>query len=289
MKFFIRYVLRIETKHISSPLICGSAFHEGKALWYNTHSSKKAVAKVISEIEDNEEFYEYPEQFEKDIMRFSLLLEIWIEKFGKKDLKNYEILGVEEEIIVPIPQAPGFVMSMRPDFVYRDPSDGRIYIHDTKTSSSSKNLTNLSLELGDQATTYLWAVREKYNERPFALIGDIAYWNRSAKREDNIDCYRTDLIIRSDEQIKELQQSCAALFSEISQKVEAWKTNDYHKSELFDRCTYYCHSYARSCEYADICRTDVESRKRVPHGFTRARRSKARNVTSFTKDNITIT
>jgi hypothetical protein len=287
MKFFIRYLLRLETIKIAPPLITGSAFHEGKAVFYRTHSEKKAIRKVEIEIEKHEHDYEYAEQFDKDLIRFPLLLEVWIDQFGWKDLKDFELIGIEKELKVSVPGTNGFQMTMRPDLVYRDKQDNRLYVHDTKTSSFSKKITEMSLYYGDQATSYLWAVKENYHERPEALIGDIAYWNKSARGEDNISCYRGELIIRSDNQIREFQESIASLFNEISQKVAAWKSGKYSKGQLFHRNTYYCNSFAKPCEYADICRTNIEERKKAPPGFVRVPRNKNVNLGTYTLDQIT--
>lgn len=289
MKFFIRYLLRIEPKRLAPPLITGTAFHEGKAIWYTTKSEKKAISKVVREIENRRDDYEYEERFDKDVIRFPLLLEVWIEKFGRSDIKNFTILGVEDEIVVPVPGTNNFKMTMRLDLVYREKLNEKLFIHDTKTSSFSKVITDNTLYYGDQATAYLWAVEEKYKEKPYALIGDVAYWNKNAKSEDNIDCYRTEWITRSDTQIGEYQESVASLFNEIAQKVTAWKTGNFSKTQLFQRNTFYCNSYAKPCEYADICRTNVEEKKRVPFGFTRAHKMKSASLTNFTFDEIPYT
>jgi hypothetical protein len=288
MKFFIRYVLRIEPKKLSPPLITGTAFHEGKAIWYNTRSEKKAVRKVEQEIESRRDDYESEERFDKDLVRFPILLEVWIEKYGYQDLKNFDLLGVEKEIIVPVPGTNNFHTTMRLDLVYREKLNGKLFIHDTKTSSFSKIVTELGLYYGDQATAYLWAAEEEFGEKPNALIGDIAYWNKSAKTEDNIDCYRTEWITRTDQQIKEYQESVAFLFNAISQKVAAWKTGNFSKAQLFPRNTFYCNSYAKPCEYADICRTNVEEKSRVPYGFSRAPKSKLVTPAYFVNDEIPI-
>lgn len=287
MKFFIRYLLRLETKKISPPLITGTAFHEGKATFYRTHSLKKAVKKVETIIKDHEEHYYEKEYFEKDYLRFPLLLEIWIEQYGYKHLEDYEITGIEKELFVKVPNTENFIASARIDLIYKEKLTNNLYIHDTKTSSFSKKITNLGLYYGDQATMYIWAVAENYNQKPTALIGDIAYWNKNAKDEQNISCYQTDLIIRSDKQIEEFKQSLAAIFNEISQKVTAWKTGNYTKAMLFPRNTYYCNSFSKACEYADICRTNIEEKTRAPIGFIRVPKSKTKTLDTYTIDQIT--
>jgi len=287
MKFFIRHVLRIDTIYIAAPLVTGSAFHEGKAIWYNTRSETKAKRKVEIEIEKHEDDYEYADQYERDLIRFPILLEKWIDEYGRRDLEDFEILGVEKELKVEVPGTNGFEMTMRPDLVYRDKQDKRLYVHDTKTSSFSKKITEMSVYYGDQATAYLWAVKENYDERPEALIADIAYWNKNARGEDNISCYRGELVIRSDSQIREFQEEVASIFNEISQKVAAWRSGKFSKTELFHRNTYYCNSYAKPCEYADICRTNIEEKKRVPPGFIRVPNSKKETIASFVNDSIT--
>ena len=283
-KFFIKYLARIEPTHTAAPLISGAAFHEAKAVFYSTHSLKKAVAKCEREIKSRKaEFYD-SDRYEFDMLRYPLLLEKWIIKYGFDDLDNMNIHMLEEEISMPVPSTENFRMTMRADLVFSYKGDKDIYVMDTKTSSHSIGLTQDTLYYGDQATTYIYGVSEKMKRPVRGLIADIAYWHKNSTSPDKIQCVRGDLIVRTPKQLKEFMLNVSAVFNEISQKVNAFASGKYSEHLLFPRCTYYCMSYNKRCEYSDICRTQLSLKGRTPNGFRRTAKSKKASFSAYTND-----
>lgn len=284
MKWFIRYLLRIETIYTATPLINGSAFHEGKAAFYTTGNASKALRKAESEIKSRRSEFKDEEEYYKTLERCPVLLEHWINKFGYLDLKRFDLIDVEKELTVPIPGTP-FVFTVRPDAIVKEKNGDDWYGMETKTSSFSIKTTEIGVHYGDQATAYLWAARYHYKRPLYAVIPDIAYWNKASKGPHNINCVRGDLIQRTDERIRQFVAGLTTLQTIIAQKVEAYKegTDPY---SLFHRNTFYCDAFFKPCEYIEICDNHLPSVKRLPPGFKRNRSFIKPSPSDYTEDNI---
>lgn len=266
IKWAIKFLLRIKPTHTAMPLINGSAFHEGKGTFYQTGSAKKAILRCKQEITSRKSEFQYLEDYEQTLERCPILLEAWIAKFGYGDLKRFNFIAVEEELQVPVP-GTDFILTVRPDAVVED-STG-CYILETKTSSFSIKTTELGVYNGDQATAYIWAVKQAYGKHA-EVIPDIAYWNKIAKDASNISCVRGDIVSRNERDMAQYIGGLAQLQTEISQKVNAFK-NGYDFYTLFQRNTYYCNAFFKPCEFADVCRNDLTTTKRLPPGLKRSR------------------
>ncbi len=270
--FFIHYLLRIVPKTQGPPLLFGAAFHEAKATYYNTKSKSKALSKVKRELKDSKHLYESPEVYEKHLFKGPILLEAWIDAYGKNDLNNFEFVCVEKEFHVPITER--FYMTVRPDAVVTDGK--RAYILETKTSMFSVQVTKNAVWMGDQATSYIYAVKRRFPDLPLrGVIPDVAYWNKNSEKLENMKFDREGLVTRTKQDLREFEIQQAGLISEISQKVGAWRSG-YDPIMLFPRNTSWCTSFSSLCEYAYICRNKhLTSKGRAPTGFIRDRLTKS--------------
>lgn len=291
-KFYLKYVVGLDTKWTAPALIYGAAFHEAKAEFYRTGSLEDGLKAGTEYIEANVSGYESHEQFEKDLYRLPIVYRKWVVKFGMSDLLKYDVVSVEREMRVTLPN--GFVYTGRPDTILRDKVSKKLFIMETKTSGFSKDLTLDTVFYGDQVTSYLALVQmgkcsdggeigisadEAANA---AVICDVAYWNKNAKYEDNIDCLRGEPITRSKEEIEDFLAGIEQLFSEVSQKVEAAKKGN--PFPLFQRNTYYCLSYGKPCEFVDICRLRVMPSDKAPLGFVK--KDEARELSGTLTDQL---
>lgn len=276
-KFEFKYLHRLSPMYQGPALIFGSAFHEAKAVFYNTKSKSKAMFTATNEIIKARTYFEREEDYEKCLYRAPVLIASWIEKFGYSDLDTYNILGVELPIELPIPKT-NFKMTMRLDALVQDKDDGYVYVLESKTSGTSINLTEMGVYYGDQATAYLWGAKEAGEKLGYkakdvlGVLPDISYWHKNAKSEDNISHVRPDIVYRNDEQLLEYQESVAGILTDITQRVNAYEKKLHSPRMLFPRSTYYCNAFFKPCEYADICRHKVARSGRAPHGFKRDRK-----------------
>ena len=282
-KFYLRYVKGWRPKYTAIPLIQGSAFHEGKAAWYLKKSEKKAIEVGMGIVEESRKEFEDPEGYREVAFRIPHLLHYWIEQYGKSDLVQYKVLGVEKALTVPIGKTP-YVMTMRADAILETKANKLKFIMETKTSGFSHRVTSEAVFYGDQATAYLYGVKKMLYPDVYGVIPDIAYWNSRSRDLSNMKFLRTDVVTRSEYALEQFELGMGQLFSEVNQKLEALKQG--HRAEvLFPRNTYYCLSYSKVCEYAGVCNQDLKG-CRVPP-YLKADRAK-RALGDLLNDSIAI-
>lgn len=270
LKWFMKYVLRIEPNYTATPLLNGAAFHEGKATFYKTGSKAKAIRKVETELKGRKQEFYNDEQYLQTSERCPILLENWIEKFGWGDLKRYDFIAIEEELEVKIP-GTDYVFTIRPDAVVQEKTGDRDVLGmETKTSSFSIKTTDIAVYYGDQATAYLWAAQQHYKRKIFGIVPDIAYWNKQTSNQANITCTRGDIVRRDERRIYQFYSGLAQLINIMSQKVAAYESGA-DPYMLFQRNTHYCNAFFKPCEYAEICDNDLTKVKRLPPGYRRDR------------------
>jgi hypothetical protein len=285
IKWMTRFLLRIDVTYTQTELINGSAFHEGKAEFYLTGSEAKAISKAKREIKSRELEFKDSGEFNKVYERCPILLKHWIDKFGKQDLDRFEFIAVEEEISLKVP-GTNFIFTMRPDAVVRERSgDKDNYIMETKTSGFSIKTTEIGVYYGDQSTAYKWGVEAKYKIPIYGIIPDIAYWNKESKLESNIECRRGNIVLRDNTRVAQFIAGVKQLQSEISQKIEAYKSG-IDPYMLFQRNTHYCNAFFKPCEYAPICDSNLLRVKRLPPGFKRSSSRIKPKISDFVEDSF---
>ncbi len=264
-KWYFRYLKGWQNKIVAQPLVLGGAFHEGKAEYYRGQGEGKAIQVAMDVVEKSKKELEIQDL---DEIRFKIphLLHYWIEVFGKQDRKAFKFLAIERQWEVPIEGTP-FTMTIRPDTVVKDKSSDLVMIMETKTSGFSSRITEEGVQYGDQATAYLFGVNKMTKWKPYAVLPDIAYWNSKTRNLDNMKMTRGDLVFRDEERQRNFEKGIGQLFLEMSQKAKAYEEG-FDPWVLFPRNSYYCMSFSRACEFADVCGFDCENRiKKPPVGF----------------------
>jgi len=257
-KFLLRYITGIEPAKTPKALSFGGAMHEAKAVFYRTGSQEAAKKVFIDNLALARAEYEDEEQYIADENRGPLLLDRWVDEFGRADLVDHEILAIEEPMEVALPN--GFKVTFRCDAVLKPRGHKESYIYETKTTGFSVEVTETGVAMGDQATMYLWGCRKLHPEWNVAgLVPDVMY-----QRQSKVVCHRGDVIFRTAREIDQFERMMVGLLTEISQKVQALEKG-YDPLQLFDRNTSWCTSYYRPCEYAGVCRQwDLTG---IPEGF----------------------
>jgi len=255
-KFYIKYVLGITPFYTKPPLIFGSSFHEAKATWYLEQNEKAAINKFEDEMDSRETEYENQTKYLTDRERGRLLISTWIDHFGKNDLKYYNVIAVEEQLTVILPN--GYILTVRPDAILQQKSTGLYYGMETKTSGWSEIKAALAVKAGNQASAYLYASKKHYPFPLECIIPDVSY-----QRQSVIKHKRPEMVYRNTRQLQDYEFGLLATLTEISQKIRS--LNKYPVSMLFMRNTEWCTSYNSPCEYLDICRTELT--QDPPYGF----------------------
>ncbi len=276
-KFYLRMgPPRLEPIFTPSPLLIGSAFHGGKALFYRTGKEKLALTLIRDELKDRKAEFEDRDEYLTALDRTPAMLASWIAEYGKDDLKNLNIIDVEKSIKVPFPGRPDWHMTMRLDMVAEDRFDN-LLVYETKSTQWSMIATALYVSLGDQATTYIGGAEHYYKRRVTAVVPDITFFAKNAKQDSSIKNYRGEFVYREPEHVKFFYRSMAQAASEITQKMKAVYSG--HDPAIFPRNSFYCVAYGRPCEFAEICRMNLTAKSKVPPGFRkRAGRFKAPEI-----------
>ena len=264
-KAYIRFgPPRLEPKFVATPLLAGGAFHAGKALFYRTESEKKALALVRSELQFRKAEFESQDEYLSALDRTPSMLASWISEWGKSDLKNLNIIDVERAIKVPFPGRPSWHFTMRLDMIAED-KYGNTLIFETKTSSWSIKSTLINIQYGDQVTGYWWGAEKQYKRKITAVVPDITFLSSNTKDSTKITNYRGDFVYREPEDIQFFAKSMSQKATEITQKMKAVYSG--HDPAIFSRNGYYCNAYNRPCEFAEICRLNLDAKTKAPNGF----------------------
>ncbi len=284
-KFYFRFgPPRLEPMFIASPLLLGGAFHAGKAEFYRTQKERQALRLTRDEIISRKGEFESREEYLSVLDRAPAMLASWIAEYGMSDLQNLSIVAVETDVKIPFPGKPSWHFTGRIDMICED-RFGSFLIFETKTSSWSIKSTLINVELGDQATAYIWGAQTKYKRRVTAVVPDITFFSRDAKTTSSIKNYRGEFVYRSPEAIQFFARSTVQQASEISQKMKAVYSGA--DPALFPRNPYYCNAYNRPCEFAEICHQSITGKSKVPRGFRkRPGKFKTPEIFEPTEDNI---
>jgi hypothetical protein len=154
---------------------------------------------------------------------------------------------------------------MRLDMIAEDKYDN-VLIFETKTSSWSVKSTMINIQYGDQVTGYWWGAERKYKRKITAVVPDITFLSSNAKEAaTGVKNYRGEFVYREDCDIEYFSRSMSQKATEITQKMQAVYSG--HDPAIFSRNGYYCNAYNRPCEFAEICRMNLNSKTKVPTGF----------------------
>lgn len=283
-KFYLRYIKGWRPKYVPMPLVQGSAFHEGKAVWYRKKSEKQAIQAGLDVLDQSRGELESPAVYEEIAFRIPHFLHYWIDRFGKSDLLEFKVMDVEHQLTVPIGKTP-YVMTFRPDTILKNKLNGYIYVMETKTSGFSHRVTSDAVLYGDQATAYIYGVRKMRFPDVYGVIPDIAYWNSRSRDISNMQFLRPEIITRSEYALEQFEKGMSQVFTEINQKIDALKKG-YEPEILFPRNSYYCLSYSKPCEFAMACQLNV-AKMHTPAGLRSDRTKKS--LGQYVDDIIAVT
>lgn len=263
-KFYLKFIAGIEDKYMARPLIYGAAFHEAKARWYLTGDKDKAINTGVDYIAGLENKFANEADYTESMMRIVPLIKNWINVYGIDDLRNYKVFAVETELMLSI---DGYEYTGRPDTILQKNKTGEYYCMETKTSGFSKDLTYNAVLLGDQATSYYMLIEQAYGIKLTGLIVDIAFQAKYANATP--DCSRGPPITRTSNDVENFKRSVVQLAADISSRASAVINDKINPFQVFPRNGYYCNSYNKSCEFADICRLNIDSKTKLPSNFKR--------------------
>lgn len=237
-----------------SPLHFGSVIHEVQAVFYEEKSYEKAKAKIKELcILPKEDALAYEDR--KDFRnKVDTAFEKWYTTLGCNDLEYMEILFVEEEMPLILPN--GYRMTIRVDRVLRDIETGEIFINDTKSTGWSLEGTLEKYLRHDQPRLYIAAFRQNYPELADALSGwrtDVLFCKKAARQPSGFSTrvVRSTIVSFTNEEIEDTLLSYAGVTDDIAGKIPFLGKEPL--ASLFPGNYANCDAFNRRCEYAAVC------------------------------------
>jgi len=171
LQYYFERVLKIPRKSVGSGLILGSAFHHALAIYHGRLKTGQDVGWDDVQqgflenwhLREKEVIVEYkPKESRDDLIAKGLeLLKLYLE-----EPPPAEIIAVEQRLMVPLQNSEGKYLELPLlafiDLVTRE--EGILKVNEFKTSGRSYG--NSEVEMSLQATCYVLALREKYDEWP---------------------------------------------------------------------------------------------------------------------------
>lgn len=262
-KFFINYVKGIESKYTAPPLVLGGAFHLAKEMFYKGKTVQESILLCVDYIKKKEPLFYDPEQYGKVLNRCPQMFENWAEEVGRAILEEWDVFAAEQYIEASLPDT-GYRITMRLDAILKHKKMTYHTIEETKSTQSSLDNMKLGVQLGDQSTLYTWGFKKAFPDLPLlGVIPDITFWSKSTQNPKLIKHYRGihDIITRTKHDLRVWEIGMNHRIKLITEQTEAYLTNPCLETEhAFDKDTYWCNSYFKPCEYANICRCkDLDS------------------------------
>jgi hypothetical protein len=256
--FYLKYLMGWIPLHKGKALSKGAAIHEAMATFYKTGKPSDLMDTYIQCLEENKGDFEKPDELKELIEWGPKELLVWYNGFGHKDMEEYDVLSIEEELRPVL--ANGMELTIRPDRVLKKKGNHLTTIRDTKTTSYSIESSYNGVKCEDQATAYIWGLQQVHPEwQVDCLEVDVIY-----RRQSVIRCERPAPIFRSKYDLAQFELGVMGTMTELTQKVMS--LDKYPAQMLFPRHGRNCMKWG--CEYSQICRMKPEAMK-IPPGFVK--------------------
>lgn len=268
----------------------GIGVHIALADWYGYKGKRRGPhpAKTFREWYGDEIAWarSYYDDFEPPVWEDALtlgtaMLEGYVEKYGKDP--RWSVVSVEQPFSVKVVRGgePIAIFRSRWDGVFRDESDGRLYLMEHKTASQ---VQLPYLEIDDQAGSY-WAVAGPYlrakgilkpgeelagiaynflrkampDDRPQNELGDYLNKDGSISKNQGSPRFVRQVVERSPKeqkhQMERMADEVAVMNGMRTGAIPLWKTTGKD-------CTW--------CDFFDICRLDERGNKRAFNAVVKA-------------------
>lgn len=263
-KWSWNYIKGFKPKNTAGHFTFGSAIHEAQEVFYkNNFNYQMMLARA-------EEFL-----LEHDpllIPKALLALDVWYSKVGVHDMSNVEVLAVEEECFLTLPN--GFKMTCRLDRLLRYKDTGEVFIDDTKTTGWSLEGTLRNYTYHDQPKLYFLAARETFPE----LMKDCRGWKtdgiyikeKVSKGEKTgtyyTDAVRSETVTFRESDLEDVKNSYASYVDDMAFRLASVEEEKEPISVNFPKCGEHCLAYNKPCDYYSICHK-VDSIDGVPANF----------------------
>lgn len=250
-KWAWKYLKGFKPKFTAEHFTFGSAIHEAHEVFYeNGYNWDKMITRGDEFLNEHDPLL---------IPKARVCLDTWFQQIGVNDISKTEVLAVEEEVYLTLPN--DFKMTCRLDRLLKDKKTGEIFICDTKTTGWSLEATLRNYTYHDQPQLYYMAARETFPD----LMKDCRGWKtdgiyvkeRVVKGEKTGEYYsdamRSETNTFSEKLLDDTKNSYASFIDEMAYKIEEVEVAKEPISINFPKCNATCLAYNRPCEFYNIC------------------------------------
>lgn len=265
-EWYLRYMVGIEPAEEKSYFVLGKAVHLAKEAFYLYDGSLATLEKTFNAFMEAKKLnYLDGDLYFKDHQKGLQSLRVWHTTFGEKDIALYDVLGAEYPMNFKL--ANGLEMTTRMDLLLRRKNDGHVLILDTKTTGYQADAAHMDVELGDQATTYLLALRKNHpDELVDGLLPDIHYWRwASNMKAPSLSCERFSFVGRSDYELWAWEMCLISAWQSLVARIQAVK-NGMPPEYAFIRNSAAKAKFAKQNPYIDFYKSPVDP-KYLPGNF----------------------
>jgi len=247
-----KYLLGFKTLKTPDHFPLGQSLHTANETFYkegfNLEKSSQAGKDYLTDV-----------GFQKLHLKFQVMLEEWYYQIGVHDISGAEVLMVEEEVFLTLPN--GFQMTCRLDRLLRWKKSGEVFIGDTKTTSWSLEGVLRNYTYHDQPQLYYMAARETHPE----IMKDCRGWKTDAiYAKEKVSqgektgvfytgAHRGETIVFRESQLEDTLNSYAEITDDIAYRLAAVEKNGEPKSLCFPKNNHGCMAFNSPCNNYTIC------------------------------------
>lgn len=196
------------------------------------------------------------EQDRNDAMyKIAVAFNVWKLQFGESDMREYEILHIEDELCAVLPN--GVNVSGRMDRVMRRLSDNAIVLFDTKTTSWSPESAHEKVLLADQVTMYTWLLQQKMGDVSVEMQPDICYLKPRVPT-----CHRYAPIYRSKADVESFVLGLTHDYDRLLSDLKRYEDGEAPAEYLFPRHSTVCSEFG--CPFKELCRARLDESSPPP-------------------------
>lgn len=273
--WYLRYVVGLEPDHVSKFLSFGTAIHAALEAFYTAMrdalgvTCDDLVACGLATLDAARPQYAKADEYDADRARLPTFVKAWYDAHALDDMRTYDIVEVEKEIVFPLPG--DFEMTVRKDVTLRERGTGRLVVLEHKTTSRSVSQMATSVALSLQVDVQMLGTAHDLAVDPsnVVVVPDVIYQRMNGP----VRAERPYAISRSRRELRDAEAHFAGLAMETTAKVASLETTP--PEVLFARNGAWC-GQGLGCAYIDICRQATP--ECAPVGFHFVERAADENV-----------
>lgn len=245
-----KYLRGWKSTRFEEALTFGSCIHEAQEVFYKTWDFPAMMRRANQFCRSANIPEDRVAGFRKKVYH---TLVHWYEEMGQYEKDEVEVLAVEREVNLTLPN--GYVMSMRWDRLLRFVRSREVFIADTKTTGWSYGNTITNYMDSAQPMLYILSVEENEPD----LFKELSGWRtdclyvKELKTKINHQFGRSEVVRPSKAILEDIRNSYASVTTDIKFAIDMVEQDDVPPSIAFPCNRGVCHAYNKTCPFLPFC------------------------------------